>query len=101
MPRVTTTNGPFIIEKILCFFVNTVSHNISMANEIVAITKAPGVTKSNALRISEKVFCPSACMNESSPIASLSQPKACGICFRIINSPMPVSIPLITDEGKK
>jgi hypothetical protein len=59
IPKNTTTIGPCINWKILCFLVKTTSQRINITIEMAAINTAPGVNNSNALLIAVKVFSPS------------------------------------------
>ena len=67
---------------------------------INAIKVAPGLIKLRELIISEKVFSPSRWKKAKFPSRAELYPKKCGICFKIIMIPIPVSIPLITEDGK-
>ncbi len=73
--------------------------NITIRHTIPMIA-APGWILLNMLKMEEKLFSPSAWKKSRSPSVSLSYPTKWGICLRIIMMPIPVSIPLITLEGK-
>ncbi len=73
-----------------------------MPSAIVQPTRSALVSMfARARTISEKVVSPSRWKKAKSPYGSASQPNAWGICLSTMSRPIPASIPLMTDEGKK
>ena len=62
---------------------------------------APGERSPIIVQRELRVFSPSGWANATLPSGSVSWPTAWGICLSTIRIPMPASIPLMTEAGKK
>ena len=71
-----------------------------MASDTRATTSAPGWMAFSMWPSADRVVSPPGSTKVMLPSGSGSKPTACGSCFRMIVRPMPVSIPLMTEDGK-
>ena len=101
MPKTTATRGPWSILNSPPRLVRTRSQRIRIARATPLTSIAAGVKSSNMCPRAPRVVSPSTCSKDMSPSASESCPRAWGICLRMISTPMPESIPLMTELGKK